>query len=433
MSSFIKRFGALGLAAAAVAGVSVEPAHGQNFMPGVSPFYQIRPGLNISQYAYNLQRLGAAMQSFPPNAFANPFAGAPGYMNPYLGAYSMYTNPYGSSPYMTSMYSGGGYGSSPYSSSYMEGYTFGSGSTELKGFAAAALEEQKANLVREQVRAERIKNQRSRFDERRYEEERTPTVEERRLRGLNIQVMRSRNNPPVTEINSGAALNVLLQDIRSTAARRKNAEMRTYQVPLSEDALKRINVAKGAGSLAILKNEGRLSWPVALSGADFRSDREKINAQVRDAVNQATYNGQVDAATIMQLNHDATALKDQHRRTGADLPPSLYIEANVFLNNLNDAIRALQQPDVGNYFTGKYALKAKTVPELVSNMTSQGLQFAAATPGDEPAYAALQEALASYDRAVNPNVERDLSAKATSPVVEPVSTKNGGQDSKLRY
>jgi hypothetical protein len=240
-------------------------------------------------------------------------------------------------------------------------------------------------------------------------------------------------SPPVTEINSGSALNNLLQDIRSSAARGNNAELRTYQVPLSEDTLKRINVSKGAGNLGILKHEGRLAWPVALSGADFRSDRDKINAEVRDAVSQATYNGQVDAATIMQLNHDATAVKDQLRRTGTDLPPSLYIEANVFLNNLNDAIRALQQPDVGNFFTGKYALKAKTVPELVSSMAAQGLQFAPATPGDEAAYAALQEALASYDRRVNPNVEKELLAKETSLVFEDTATKSGGQENKPRY
>jgi hypothetical protein len=160
-----------------------------------------------------------------------------------------------------------------------------------------------------------------------------------------------------------------------------------------------------------LKNERRLTRPVALSGVDFKNDRDQINAMIRDAVGQASYNGQVEPGTIMQLNHDTTAMKDRLRRTGYDLPPSLYIEANTFINNLNDAIKALRQPDAGNYFTGKYALKARTVPELVDFMTAHGLQFAQATPGDEAAYAALQEALASYDRAVNPNIEKDLSAK----------------------
>jgi hypothetical protein len=55
---------------------------------------------------------------------------------------------------------------------------------------------------------------------------------------------------------------------------------------------------------------------------------------------------------------------------------------------------------VGDHFTGKFALKVKTVPELVALMTQQGLQFAPAVPGDQPAYAALHQALANYSVAV---------------------------------
>ena len=67
--------------------VAARPAHGQNFMPGVSPFFQIRPGLNISQAAYNLQRLGSSLQTFPPYAFNNPYAAmyTSAYANPYAG------------------------------------------------------------------------------------------------------------------------------------------------------------------------------------------------------------------------------------------------------------------------------------------------------------------------------------------------------------
>ena len=72
------------------------------------------------------------------------------------------------------------------------------------------------------------------------------------------------------------------------------------------------------------------------------------------------------------------------------------------VNAFEPAITALQQRDVGNYFTGKYALKAKTVPELIKQMSERGLQFAPALPGDEPAYAALHQALAAYDTASRP-------------------------------
>jgi hypothetical protein len=99
------------------------------------------------------------------------------------------------------------------------------------------------------------------------------------------------------------------------------------------------------------------------------------------------------------LSSDVESLHRQLKKSGGDLPFALYTEAKTFLNNLDDALGALRQRDVGSYFTGKFAIKAKTVPELVEHMTKQGLQFAPAMTGDESAYAALHQALANYDLA----------------------------------
>jgi hypothetical protein len=92
------------------------------------------------------------------------------------------------------------------------------------------------------------------------------------------------------------------------------------------------------------------------------------------------------------LNSDVDNLQRQLRKNGGDLPFAAYTEARGFLNNLDDALTAVRQPNVGNHFTGKLAVKAKTVPELVDRMKKQGLQFASATPGDERAYVALHQA-----------------------------------------
>jgi hypothetical protein len=383
--------------------VAVRPSYGQNFIPGVSPFFQVRPGLNISQASANMMMAGRALQNFPPYAFNSPSA-LSGNGNPYLGgSVSLSGNPYagygGASPYMTSAYD----------PSY--GGTL-KGSAELVNAEGKFIIDQQQSLtMREQRRGEKIKNDRDRFDLMNYERERTPSAEELRLRGLQQQVMRSRNNPPVTEITSGKALNDLMQDIRSVPARGDTAQLRTFQSALSEATLKHINVTKGQGNIGLLKNEGRLSWPVALSSVDFKDDRAGINALVHDAVRQAGFNSQVDSGTIMQLIKDTDSVRARLRRTGTDLPPSMYIEANVFLNNFDEAIRALQQPDVGSHFAGTYVLKAKTVAELVHYLTSQGLQFAPAVPGDEAAYVAVQQALAAYDRAINPGIEKELAAK----------------------
>jgi hypothetical protein len=260
---------------------------------------------------------------------------------------------------------------------------------------------QQAYLQREQVRSERIANRRRSFDEYLYEREKTPTAEDERERHALEQVRRSRNNPPVTEIYSGKALNDLLADLRKLRAKPQEAGhlVNLQQLPLDDDGLKHINVTTGAGNIGMLKNEGRLNWPVALGGPDFKESRERLTSLAQAAVRQAEFNGQVDPGTLTQMSNDVDNLQKQLRKSGGDLPFAVYTEAKTFLNNLDDAITALRQRDVGNYFTGKLALKAKTVPELVDHMTKQGLQFAPAVPGDESAYLALHQAIANYDAA----------------------------------
>ena len=72
-----------------------------------------------------------------------------------------------------------------------------------------------------------------------------------------------------------------------------------------------------------------------------------------------------------------------------------------YLRELNQSMKVLQDPNVSNYFTGKYQATGNTVAELVQNMVGRGLTFAPAAPGDEPYYtAALHAMLVSYDFAL---------------------------------
>jgi hypothetical protein len=374
---------------------SAPKADGQNPNP-------VRRGVAAQQAALNIAAIG---QGLGNNAFpqltSNPL-GAPS-INPYA---SIYSNPYASmtsSPYATSP----GYEGSPYYNPYMYNYYDPYGGY-LRGAADVInaqgrflVNTQQAYLTREQVRSERIANRRKVFDEYLYEREKTPTAEEERQRHLLEQLNRSRNNPPVTEIWSGKALNDLLADLRKFPSKPDVAQLATFQqLSLDEDTLKHINLTKGTGNIGLLKNEGRLNWPVALNSPEFKDQRERVNSLIQAAVRQAEFNSQVDPGTLTQLSNDVDNLHKQLRKNGGDLPFALYTEAKTFLNNLDDALSALRQRDVGNYFTGKFALKAKTLPELVEHMAKQGLQFAPAVPGDESAYAALHQALANYDLAV---------------------------------
>jgi hypothetical protein len=371
-----------------------------------SPGFQVRRGLTIGQAAYNIATLGQALSFVPPYTLGfNPYPRVvvnPGAANQFA---SLYSNPYatsagyGSSYYSPYLSGYGGYGSYGYYDPY-NGYLRG-GADVITAQGRFMVNTQDAYLKREQVRSEHTTSRRKILDAYLYEREKMPTPEDERQRHQLEQLNRSRNNPPVTEVWSGKALNDILADLRKLPAKPPQAGqlVNVQQLPLDEEALKHINVTQGTGNIGVLKNEGRLNWPVALNGPDFKEQRERINSLTQAAVRQAEFNGHVDPGTLTQFNRDVDNLQSQLRKHGGDLPFAAYTEAKGFLNNLDNALAALRQPDVGNYFVGKFTLKAKTVPELVDHMRKQGLQFAPATPGDEGAYVALHQALANYDLA----------------------------------
>jgi hypothetical protein len=171
------------------------------------------------------------------------------------------------------------------------------------------------------------------------------------------------------------------------------------RLPLDERDLKHINVTRGAGSVALLKDEGRLSWPAALAGAVFQDPRERLTAHAQEAVRRAANSGRPDPAALRQMADEVQQLRTLLRQQAKELSFQPYTEARDFLLRLDDAIVALGSSDAANYFNGGYDLNAQTVLGLVKQMTDRGLRFAPAAPGDESAYSALKDALAAADRA----------------------------------
>jgi serine/threonine protein kinase len=207
---------------------------------------------------------------------------------------------------------------------------------------------------------------------------------------------RSLNDPPLTEIWSGKALNELLAKIQKLQGK----QVKGPPVELDQEMLKRIHVKSGkeGGNIGPLMDvyEGRsLSWPPALLKLQPPDDRERTETLTRDAVQEAV-NGSVDAAKIRDLDASSRKLRELLQRHVGDVPPGDYIEAKRFLNNYDEALFALSQPGAGRYVTTKFSAQSRTVDELVKHMTSQGLLFAPAANGDENAYLALQRAMGAY-------------------------------------
>jgi hypothetical protein len=250
----------------------------------------------------------------------------------------------------------------------------------------------RAELLLEQALTSRLENRRRAFDELQYERDRTPTPEQELL-------SRSRGNPPAAEVLSGQALNALMDDLRATANGPATVDRPNPRLPLGPRDARHINVTRGGGSIALLKDGGRLTWPTALAGPAWKEPRDRLTAQADQAVRQATATGRVDPAVLQQMTADVNQLRALLRQNAKGLSFQPFVEARDFLQQFNDALVVLGRPDVADYFNGTYDVTAETVLGLVKQMSDRGLRFAPAAPGDEPAYAALWSALAAVDRA----------------------------------
>jgi len=214
---------------------------------------------------------------------------------------------------------------------------------------------------------------------------------------------RALNGPALTEVLSGDTLKTLYDDIRKrTASGQQGAP-----VTIDENALKQINWStQSGGNIAVLKPlrepNGSLRWPNPLVSDAFKDDTQRIDKLAREAVQLARQSGKVDNGTINDLRNAVNDLNVKISGPNADLSASQWIEARRFLNQLSSAVTALEQPDVGDQISGKVAVQARTVPDLVKELNKRGLTFAPAVNGDEAAYTALYNALAAYAQSMQP-------------------------------
>ncbi len=261
---------------------------------------------------------------------------------------------------------------------------------------------QQAGTIRELVRQHRLDTRRHLFDEWLYERKNAPTWEDDRDWYQGEELRRSRNDPPINEIVSARALNALLDHLQKLQA----AGAAGSDVPVEDDVVIHLNVTSGRGGhLGLLKDGGQLHWPLILTGDDVKPERNQLNSLIAEAVAQAPSHA-LNADTAAALGQAADRLRQYLADQARNLPAGQYLDAKRFLDDLGEALRALQQPDAADFLSRKYAARGKTAGEVVQSMTRQGLHFAPATSGDEPAYLALHRALVTYLDAIQSVAQR---------------------------
>jgi hypothetical protein len=258
------------------------------------------------------------------------------------------------------------------------------------------IQHQQANMTREQVKSAHIDNRRKMFDELAYEKANTPTQWQRQMEDFREQVNQARNNPPDTEIWSGGALNLLLQDIRNYESQ---MGLRGAMVPLAPDTLKHISLGTGTatGSSTMLNNGGKLKWPPELDDPAFDAERKSINDLFMQAVQEAGSADGVSGRTMNALNKGLDLLKDSIDGAINTMSPSDNIRAMSFANEVTRSAKLLRDPNIAKQLNGDWAPKGNTVGELIDNMNKTGQKFGPAGPADRPYYNSLYQSLLAYD------------------------------------
>jgi hypothetical protein len=301
-------------------------------------------------------------------------------------------------PVSAPQYTPGSY--SPYGVPYIETPAHGylSGVAEVTTANGQYLSQvQQARLQQTQADMSKLDLRRKMIEQQKYLNSLEPTPEELRQKDIMDAINRARNNPPAAEIWSGKSLNSLLTAIQ----REQRGGSLGPAIPLSPDILRHINLTTGAtpAGAAMFKDLRRFAWPLPLLDDSFKDTRTRIEGLARQAAEEAP-SGQVDPSVILSFQKSINSMISQTKAKVDDLTPTQYVQCMRYLRELNDATKALQDPNASAYFSNQYRATGNTVGELVQNMSNRGLTFAPAVSGDEPYYTALHGALVSYDYAL---------------------------------
>jgi hypothetical protein len=439
MQTFSKRIVTAAVTGVALLGMGATTAQAQ-FRGNITVGPVIgQPGIMYQNSLRNIAMFGRAISFVPPYALGyNPYVNtvniSPGFgiggYNPYLGA-----GGYGGSlynPFLSTGYGGvGGYGANTLTST---GGLPGTGDSSygggwnpympyidpyggvLRGVADVISSEgqfmiqtEQARNIRAKWRGAQLENQKRAFDLEAYMRANTPTYAEQQERLAKDLLRRIQSTANQGEIWSGAAQNVLLRDFGRHLGQKSDAP----PIPLEEEVLEKINVTANGANLGLLRNDGKLRWPIALTELASQETKKTIDLQAQELARQAQQGGNVDVSVIRDLKTNLNALRDRLVNKVNEIGTGQYADAKRFLNSFDDAIRAVERGDTAPFFEfRKFVRGGKSVQEVVDFMTKRGLTFAPMVDGDEAAYQALYMGMASFNVAVNQQLTTTSSGSA---------------------
>ncbi len=243
------------------------------------------------------------------------------------------------------------------------------------------INQEQARVEREKANQAKVDTKRKTFDEMMYEKANRPTFTEDQEKSEMMIVRRVMNHPLEAEVRSGKSQNILLPYLDKLL----RVGIQGPPVTLDPGMLRWINVTSGKGgaNIGLLRDGGKLDWPLALRGAT-----QKKLAPIFPQLVSAATSGGIDLDMYNTASKGITALRSElsQKFRKETIDAGLYLEGKHFLDSLDSSLQMVRSPSAAKYLDGTFAATGRNVPELVYNMTSKGLAFAPATPGNDAPY-----------------------------------------------
>lgn len=285
----------------------------------------------------------------------------------------------------------------PYNVYGNRGYGFGPGAVMqgqadvMNAYGNYTIQVEQARQAREVAEQAKLDTKKKAIDTRLYEKALTPTYGETAARDQARFLKRIMTTPQEAEITGGTAQNTMLPFLNNLVQEGVSGP----PAMLDPQMMKFINTSVGSGgaNIGLFRDGGKLSWPLALRGPT----QKKLADSIPKAV-QAAADDTLDVALYNEVAKGVAKLSDELRTKfhQEQIDGGMYLESKRFMDSLDSAVKALRQPTASKMLAGSLGAQGRTVPELVQNMTRQGLKFAPASPGNEAPYFALYASMVSY-------------------------------------
>lgn len=167
-------------------------------------------------------------------------------------------------------------------------------------------------------------------------------------------------------------------------------------------------------------------WPPALRALELKKVKAEFE-QARAAVMKSTNEQEFEAAmrrliiAHAKLEEDFLEGQTHEKRTKSVHACNAYTDAKVFLRALAKEIRRMETLGPGQATPQALAFKGEELPELLSHMVRNGLEFMPAKPGDEPAYHQVFQMLRDLYVAVEADAEEK--EEPTDAMIPPPPTR----------